>query len=231
MARSAHREAMGSFEQALRALEHLPEQHDTNEQAIDLRFALRSALNSLGDLGRVLAYLREAEALAVALNDHHRLAQISLFRSRHFELMGTYDQAMAAAQSALTLAMADGDAVLHALANNYLGFAYHAQGDYRRAIDCLRQTVASLAGPRRHERFGRAMLPVVTSHAFLASCHAELGAFPEGRGLGEEGLQIAEAVAQPGSLMHAFWGGWSAGPPPRRPVQGTPPARTGRRPL
>jgi predicted ATPase len=51
MARSAYREAVRYFEQALSAFPHLPEQRDTIEQAIDLRFALRSALNSLGDVG------------------------------------------------------------------------------------------------------------------------------------------------------------------------------------
>ena len=44
LARSAHREAVEYFEQALGALPHLPEQRDTREQAIDLRLALRSAL-------------------------------------------------------------------------------------------------------------------------------------------------------------------------------------------
>src|SRR5262249_40525255 len=44
MARSAYREAVGYFEQALSALPHLPETRDTREQAIDLRLALRSAL-------------------------------------------------------------------------------------------------------------------------------------------------------------------------------------------
>ena len=43
------------------------------EQAIDLRLALRSALQPSGDYRRILTYLREAEALAVALNDHRRL--------------------------------------------------------------------------------------------------------------------------------------------------------------
>jgi class 3 adenylate cyclase len=66
IARSAYREAVGSFEQALSALLHLPEQRDTIEQAIDLRLALRSALNPLGDYERSLAYLREAEAIAMA---------------------------------------------------------------------------------------------------------------------------------------------------------------------
>ena len=120
--------------------------------------------------------------------------------------MGAHDQAIAAAQRALALATAGGDVVLHALANRYLGRAYQAQGDYRRAIDCFRQTVASLEGARRHERFGQVFLPAVFSRAALASCHAELGTFPEGRALGDEGLRIAEAVAHPASLMLACWG-------------------------
>ncbi|MGH8070210.1 MAG: AAA family ATPase, partial [Candidatus Entotheonellia bacterium] len=53
MARSAHREAAGSFEQALTALPHLPETRDTREQAIDLQLALRSALLPSSDFGRI----------------------------------------------------------------------------------------------------------------------------------------------------------------------------------
>jgi class 3 adenylate cyclase/tetratricopeptide (TPR) repeat protein len=206
MARSAHREAVGYFEQAISALPHLPDTRNTREQAIDLRLSLRSALAPSGDMGRILALLREAESLAAALDDPHRLGQVSDFLSRHFHNLGVYDQAITAAQRALTLAMAGAEVVLQALANERLGHAYHAKGDYRRAIDCFGQTVASLGGAWRHERFGRANLPAVTSRAWLACCHAELGTFVEGRTLGEEGLRVAEAVAHPGSLMWALWG-------------------------
>ena len=207
VARSAYREAVGYFEQALGALPHLPEQHATREQAIDLRLALRSALLPSGDMGRILAYLREAETLAVALDDPRRLAQVSVFLSFNFFTMGAYDQAIAAAQRALAFAVAGGEVVLHALANIDLGRAYYHQGDYRRAIDCYRQTVASLEGAQRRERFGRVFLPTVQSCAYLAACHAELGMFAEGGALGEEGLRIAEAVDHPASLMMASWGG------------------------
>ena len=44
------------------------------------------------------------------------------------------------------------------------------------------------------------------ARAFLAACHAELGMFAAGSSLGEEGLQIAEAVAHPSSLMWAYYG-------------------------
>jgi class 3 adenylate cyclase/tetratricopeptide (TPR) repeat protein len=206
LARSAYREAVGSFEQALSVLPHLPEQRDTREQAIDLRLALRSALFPSGDSGRILAYLREAESLAAALDDRRRLGQVSIFLTQHFFRMGDYDQAIAAGQRALTLATASGEVVLQALANRYLGVAYQFQGDYRRAIDCLRQTLASIEDAQRHERFGQAYLPAVLSRAWLARSYAELGSFAEGRAFGDEGLRIAEAVAHPGSLMWASWG-------------------------
>jgi tetratricopeptide (TPR) repeat protein len=206
MARSAYREAVGYFEQALSALEHLPEQRDTIEQAIDLRLALRSALFPSGDSGRILGYLREAETLAAALDDPRRLGHISNFLSVHFRNVGAYDQAIAAAQRALALATASEEVVLQALANQRLGLTYQSQGDYRRAIDCLLQSVASLHGAQRRERLGQANVPSVQSLAYLAVCHGELGMFAEGRVLGEEGLQIAETVAHPSSLMWASYG-------------------------
>ena len=57
-------EAVASLEQGLEVLQQLPDSRDTREQAIDLRLALRSALFPSRDLGRILACLREAEALA-----------------------------------------------------------------------------------------------------------------------------------------------------------------------
>jgi len=206
MARSAYREAVESFEQAIGALPYLPEDRDMCEQAIDLRLALRSALLPSGDFGRILAYLHEAESLAATLDDPRRLGYVSNFLSVHFFRMGMHDQAIAAAQRVLALATAGEEVVLQALANLRLGLAYHAQGEYRRAIKCLGQSVAALDGARRLERFGQVILPAVHCRAVLTVCHAELGLFAEGRASGDEGLRIAETVAHPGSLMMASWG-------------------------
>jgi class 3 adenylate cyclase/tetratricopeptide (TPR) repeat protein len=206
MARSAHREAVGYFEQALSALPHLPETRETREQAIDLLLTLRSALFPSGDRGRILAVLREAESLAVTLADPRRLGQVSGFLSIHFRGMGAYDQALTCAQRALELATASGEVVLHAMAHHFLGEAYRAQGLYHRAIDCYKQTVASFEGARRRERFGQVTLPAVRSRFSLVCCYAELGTFAAGSALGDEGLRIAEAAAHPGSLMFAALG-------------------------
>jgi tetratricopeptide (TPR) repeat protein len=203
MARSVYRQAMGYFEQALSVLARLPETRTTREQAIDLRLVLHNALLPSGDFGRILAYLREAESLAESLADPRRLGQVSRFLSLSFYYQGAYDQAITAGARALTLAMASGDAVLQALANQYLGLAYEAQGDCRRAIDYLRQTVGPLDGVRPHEHGWQLILPPVISRALLVRCHAELGMFPEGSALGDEVLRIAEAVDHPGSFMYA----------------------------
>src|SRR5262249_26366115 len=152
---------------------------------------------------RLLASLREAEALAETLPDPRRLAQISLYLSNHASLMGAHDQAIAAAQRAIALATAHQDGVRHALANLYLGVAYQAQSDYRRALACLGQAVASFDGAQQYERFGQVLLPAVTSRVRLAWCHAELGTFAEAHDLGEAGLRIAEAGDHPASLMIA----------------------------
>ena len=63
MARSAYREAVTAFEQALVALEHLPESRSRHEQAIDIRLDLRMALRPLGDFARLLALLHEVSLL------------------------------------------------------------------------------------------------------------------------------------------------------------------------
>jgi class 3 adenylate cyclase/tetratricopeptide (TPR) repeat protein len=215
MARSAYREAVAYCEQALSALAHLPEQDDTREQGIDLRLALRSAFSPVSvsgtATGRILAYLHEAEALAVALDDPRRLGQVLRFLSIAFTNECAYDQAIAAGQRALALATAGDDDVLRAQANHRLGQAYLAQGDYRQAIAHFEQTVASLDGNRRYERFGDILPPAISSRARLALCYAELGTFAEGRTPGEEGLRIAEIDNRPVSRIMASWGvGWLA---------------------
>jgi tetratricopeptide (TPR) repeat protein len=206
LARSAHHEARGYFEQALSALPHLPETRDLREQAVDLRFALCSALRPLGEYERMSGYLQEAESLAIILDDPRRLGWVSLLQTREFYLMATYSHAIATAQRVLALATSYEDDALQARANQYLGLACLNQGDYRRAIACLRQTATSRDGTRRYELLGDAFVPAVFSRAILAWCHAELGMFAEGAILGAEGLQMAETLAHRVSFIWPYYG-------------------------
>ena len=206
LARSALREAVACFEQALAALTHLPESRATQEQAIDLRFDLRNALWTLGEFRQMLDYLREAATLAEALDDQPRLGRVSAYMCRYFREMGDHDGAVESGQHALACAETLGDFALQVMAHHYLGVAYHVLGDHRRAMGLLRSNVESLAGDLLRERFGLTGLPAVLSRAWLARCLAELGAFPEGIAHAEEAVRIAEAVDHPNSLIHAYLG-------------------------
>jgi len=173
-----------------------------------VKHTLRRAIDLSEDYDRgplgAKAQLQEAEANNVkAQNDLARYKQLV---DKQEISQQQYDQAIAAAQRVLTLAIAKGEVALHAQANLRLGLAYHAQGEYRRAIDAFRQTVASLDEVQRRERFGQILLPAVHSCAVLAWCHAELGMFAEGGAPGDEGMRIAQVVNHPASQMIASWG-------------------------
>jgi tetratricopeptide (TPR) repeat protein len=210
MARSAHREAVGAFEQALEALRHLPATRDLREQAIDLRLELRNARLILGGhLERILQDLQEAETLAEALDDPRRLGRISLYLTFYFRETFQLDRALAAGQRALALAAASGEIGTHVQAHIYLCQLYLVQDDYRQAIASGRQAVAALEGEQLYERFGHNRLPAVLARAELATCLCEVGAFTEGIAVGEAGVRLAEAVNHPLSLVTAYhYVGW-----------------------
>jgi class 3 adenylate cyclase/tetratricopeptide (TPR) repeat protein len=204
MERSASREAVGCYEQALAALGHLPEHRELREQAIDLRCDLYSAHIVLEQFEHIPHHLHAAETLAEALDDPRRLGRVSVHMAHYFLNTGQYDRAIASSQRALTLAAASGDHDTPIEANNFLGLVYFLQGDYRQAIDANRRAMAALEGERRYERLGQPLLPAVRCRTYLSVCLAEVGAFAEGIAVGEEGLHIAEAVQHPVSLVSAY---------------------------
>ena len=206
LTRSANREAVAFFEQSLAALVHLPEAPDVIEQAIDLRFDIRNALQPLGDLGRILAYLNEAEALATRVGDERRLGWVTAYLTEHHRMVGHTELAAAAGSRALDIAQRLGDVAMQVVTNLSLGLLYRTLAEYHRAIEYLRWNVVHLDGDLAHERFGLFGLPSVFSRTFSVLCLAELGEFAEGAVFGEESIRLAEAVDQPFSRVYAYLG-------------------------
>jgi predicted ATPase len=204
--RSAYREAVASFEQGLEALRHLPENRDVLEQAIDLRLDLRNALHPLREQGRIAEYLREAEEFAQVLGDQRRLGLVSAYMVNVLSNLGEQDRAVASGQRALAIAEALGDLTIQVAANFYLGIIYYSKGDYRRAMGFFGQNVETLQGDLIYERLGLHGLPSVLSRNFLVRCLSEMGMFAEGIARGEEGVQVAEAVDHPFSLINTYSG-------------------------
>ena len=139
--RAAFREAVASFEQALQALAHLPDHSDTRVLALELRLAVDRPLSALGEYGRRLTLLGEAEALARALDDRARLVRVLALMAHVLRMTGDHDGAMAAGRQALELAVALGDSALQGQASYYLGQAYDVLGDFGRAAELLRRSV------------------------------------------------------------------------------------------
>ena len=199
----ACREAVAYFEQALEALRHLPAHREVQEQAIDLRFALRNALLPLAAHHRILALLREAEPLAEALDDTARLGRVYIYQEHSLVLLGADDEALEAIERAHTLAAASGDSALQTMADARLGVLYRMHTDYQQGIAILRQVLELLQGVQPHERFGGVIPPAIFARFHLGECLAEIGAFAEALAQAEEALQIARTIEHP-------WGETSA---------------------
>ena len=122
-------------------------------------------------------------------------------------MVGGMEHAIAVGQRAHAIAETLGDGALQGETNVHLGRTYAILGDHRRAIEVLRRNVASSAGEQRREGFEIPDLPrAVTSHAWLAMCHAVVGEYAEGIAMGEEAVRMAEAADQPMSRIVASAG-------------------------
>jgi class 3 adenylate cyclase/tetratricopeptide (TPR) repeat protein len=206
-ARSASREALTYFEQALPILAHLPETRETLEQAIDIRFELRTALLPLADFGRIEGYLREAEILARRLDDQRRLGWVSAYMSgSQLGTGGPATSVLASAQRVQTIAETLGDVPLQVAGRYFMISARHMSGDYQGTEEACRPLTEALQAGLTEERFGLPVFPVVWAHAYLARSLAERGVFDGGESHGREAIRIAEALHHPFSLVFALAG-------------------------
>jgi class 3 adenylate cyclase/tetratricopeptide (TPR) repeat protein len=193
MSRSAHQEAVTCLEHALVAWQHLPEDHTTIAQGVDLRFDLGQAITPLWGFARTLDHLREAERLVATLDDQRRLGDVSAWWAAYLYWVGDPERALMAGHRALTIATALGDVVSEGRAMGLLGIVYYIQGDHSQAIEYLQRAMATCEGDRLYERSGYNMQSVVCCNT-LPQTLAERGAFATGREYGEEGRRITAAV-------------------------------------
>ena len=201
--RSANREAVAYFEQALGAIGDLPQTRQTLERAIDLRLDLRAPLMPLGNLDQISQHLREAERLATTLDDRGRVGWTSAHMSGNLWMTGHLVEARAFGQTAQAIAETLGDFTLRVMANVHLGLICNALGDYQRTEELLRDIVQSLAGDLSHERFGLPAFPAVTARSFLARSLGQRGEFREAISLGQEAVRIAESFDHPYSVIQS----------------------------
>jgi tetratricopeptide (TPR) repeat protein len=204
-AASAYREAVGYWEQALEALAHLPPDHTTREQAVDLRGHLYQALIPFGQWEQILTHLRDAETLAAGLADHCRLGAVYRRMANTLRAMQSYEPALAYCKRAHAMATGLGDVDLQVGVTHQMGQLYRELGDYRQAMECFQQTLTAFQGERRSQSFG-SLLPSVQARVQMVYCLSELGGFADGVAYGDEAHQIAEVVNHPFERLHVYYG-------------------------
>jgi tetratricopeptide (TPR) repeat protein len=206
MARSAHREAVAAFEQALVALERLPETRATIDRGIDLRVGLAFEVFLLGDVWRSREVLEAVEPLARVLGDRRRLGEVLRQLGDRLRQMGKYDRAIDYFQQALGIAVELEDLGLQAATRFNLGMTYHPLGDYRQAVALFREAVIALDDDRLRARSGRPAGPVLQACGWLARSLAELGEFPEAIRAGEAAVRMVDSAASPFAVAQVHLG-------------------------
>ncbi len=207
--RSALPEAREWLEQALGVLAALPESPSTLAQAFDIRLELRPYLAQLGEYRQVMERVREAEAIAEALDDDRRRGRVCAVLTNAHSQLGELDEAFAQGERALAIARRSGDLSLRVLTTTYLEQASYFRGEYERAAALALDNLAALPPDRVHESFGAAMPIAIYDRYLLIRSLAQLGRFAEAARYEADALRLAESTrhAYPVGMAHvaASW--------------------------
>jgi class 3 adenylate cyclase/tetratricopeptide (TPR) repeat protein len=203
---SAMHESASYFEEAIKAIDHLPETRSTVEQAIDMRLQLRQATFPLADHQRNLKYLEEAEDLACKIDDRLRLGTVSADLGHELWCMGDLNRALECTERAVSLGTGLGNRILHLRGSYTLAQVCQAMGDYKRAIDLTNKNIVFLDSERIQNPVGLVALGAVVNRTWLAWSLSEIGSFAEGLARSEEGIKIAETANNLYGLFHGYCG-------------------------
>jgi class 3 adenylate cyclase/tetratricopeptide (TPR) repeat protein len=203
-ARCALPEALASFEQALGALEGLPESRATLEQAFDIRLEMRSVLSQLTEQRRAFERILEAQALAERLNDDHRRGLVYAFLAGD-QASSAPSQALVVGTRALEIAGRLGDPRLRFVTTYYLEQAHYWRGDYEKAVELATGNLATWPADRGDESFLTATAIALYDPNWLVNSLAQLGRFAEALTYAGEAIRLAEATRHPNIIAIAHY--------------------------
>jgi len=205
-ARSAHRQVIELYQQAIQALGHMPEARGTLLAEVEIRHGLRNAQLAAGDLDSIPANMRRALTLADTLDD-------DLWRSRTTNALAHYhwvtrdlSQAFDLGQRALDFAGRTGEALPAAGARFVLGEVHWARGEYAAAVALFQKNLGIVPSEVPRGLADGPVIPSVVNRRWLVQSLAELGSFEAASAEGREALHTAETKDHPYSLANALTG-------------------------
>jgi class 3 adenylate cyclase/tetratricopeptide (TPR) repeat protein len=194
VSRSAHREALSSFEGALGAVEALPRSEESTRSAIRLRLLIRGCLVPLGDAEQIERHLSEAEAAAAEMGDTRWLGLVYANATYSDWLAGRHAAGVESGLRALAIARDLDDLTVRVTACFGLGLAYHGMGRFREAVEVHGELLEQLPPGLDRKRFNGPAYPSVLARGFLAYAHAELGELETASSHADSAIRLAQEL-------------------------------------
>ncbi|TWA87832.1 putative ATPase [Azospirillum brasilense] len=195
--RCKHFDAGRFYEQALKALDHLPDTRRNTQRRIDLWVGIPLVLLPQG---RQLAGdpLEEARDMALGIDDRIRYARATSLKASFQWVYGVLDGAIALSRSALDHLGNRGTMELRIQGLMRLGGMLVDKGHFPEAQEKLEQARSLALAHAPRARFGLTAVAVAITAAYQGRCLAELGRDEEAVRVMLHALDIAEEVG------HAF---------------------------
>ena len=203
--RSASREAIARFEDALRAVERLPPTSENLERAMDLRFDLRNPRFVLGDIAGTVGVLGEIARLAERAGDAERLGRACAYLANAHFMLGNPEQGIELAKRATEIAIGRHNDTLLGVTTCHLGQLYYLKGQYLRTTELVTQGIAVLQSDS-NPRGNRLRTFRLVGECFNALALAQLGRFPEAIAAGRRCWEVARIQDTPFVDAMGHWG-------------------------
>jgi DNA-binding SARP family transcriptional activator len=184
---SAYRRAAALYEQALSALERLPESTRRIEDAIDLSLQLRTPFAYLAEHDRIRALLDKARRLAEAIGDHGRLAQVLAYQAYECGAAADYRRGLDLIERATAMPSC-GEIGVPPEWTRILGVIRFWIGEYRAAVEALKE--AEFKG----HRLGRPLRWAGAIAIWQVFALVELGEFEEAQACADRGFRAGEEL-------------------------------------
>jgi DNA-binding SARP family transcriptional activator len=201
--RGAPREALVCYDEAMAALERMPQSGERVALEVDVRLGAGHVLIPLDDVERQARYVTEAEALCERLEDPRRLANVLALRTRHAVTWCDPPVVMVAAERAHALAGRHGDPEQAGDAGFMLCLASYLVGDARRSAAVGRRVIAEGLDETRPGAVFTAPRQIVM-RAVMAWALLELGEIEAAAAAADEAAALGSGRRGPYPLIVAL---------------------------